>query len=145
MQLLEIAKVFTELNIDETRAFELAETINDKKDLVTKEALSETEHKLENKIEGVETKLRTEIIQNKNDLEKKIEGVETKLRTEIIQNKNDLEKKIEGVETKLRTEIIQNKNDLEKQIIQVKLSLNWLKGIGMAIVALLIKQVFFGS
>ena len=44
---------------------------------------------------------------------------------------------------KVESSLKENIKNLENRVIKLEISLNWLKGIGLAIVALLVKLTFF--
>ena len=117
MQTFEIAKQLERVGVEETHAYEIAEAINGRSGLATKEDIYEVRDDVKDRINNVE-----------KTLECQIHSLRTEVRTEI----HDVEKNLEG-----------QMNKLDNRMGKLETSNKWLVAIQLAILALLLKDVFF--
>ena len=106
METLEIVKILESPKISHDQAIKLAEAINGRSGIATREDLLKVESSL------------------KEDLLK----VESSLKEDLL---------------KVESSLKENVKNLENRVIKLEISLNWLKGMGLAIIALLVKLTFF--
>ena len=112
MQTLEIARELQQAGISENSAYEMAEVINGRSGLATKEDLAE---------------LKAEVKENIHNVEKNLEGQIHAVREEIIKLEGKLDNRI---------------GKLDNRMGKLETSNKWLVAIQLAILALLLKDVF---
>ena len=135
MQTLEIAETLEDVGIEHKKAFHIAETINGRSGLATKEDVVNVKSELKQKISDVENGLKQEI----HTLDKKIDNVKGELKQEI----HTLDKKIDNVKGELKEEINNVKSDVKvvKWMVGICIALTSPIVTGMAV--WLIQEFFF--
>ncbi len=124
MDTLEIVEILEEQGFSNKKAIKLAEAINGKSGLVTKEDIGF---------------LREEVSEVKSALREEISEVKSALREEIGEVKNALREEVSEVKNALREEISEVKND----ITVLKTSNKWVIAVLFLILSLLVKVAFF--
>ena len=124
MQTLEIARELQQAGINETSAYKIAETINGKSGLATKEDLLKLEQALGAKIHNVE-----------KNLEGKIYGLDKTFEGKIYEAKEEVTKKILEIEKSLEGQIHAVKEDIGK----LETSNKWIVAILFIMFGMMVK------
>ena len=140
MQTLEIARELQQAGISETSSYEMAEIINGKSGLATREDITKLEGELKNKATKEDIhEVREDITKLEGELKNKAtkENIH-EIRTEI----HNVEKNLEGQIHTLRAEVKEDIGKLGNRMGKLETSNKWLVAIQLAILALLLKDVF---
>ena len=81
---------------------------------IVKEEISQSEHRMAEKIEGVETKMAEKIEGVETRMTEKIEGVETRMTEKIEGVETRMAEKIEGVETRMTEKVKESESRIMK-------------------------------
>ena len=141
MNTLEIVNVLEKRNFARDEAIELAEAINGKSGLATKEDITE----LRTEVKGDNTELRAEVKGDIAEVKKDIAEV----KKDIAELKEDIAKVNAKLDTKATKEDIAEVNAkldtkaTKEDIAELRTSNKWIMAIGVALIMLLVKIAFF--
>ena len=150
MDTLELVKILEKPQISHEEAIELAGAINGQSDFATKDDINKlkiditkVEAELANKAtKGDIAKVEAELANKatKGDIAK----VEAELANKV--NKEDLLKTENRLELHIKNEVGKLEKritGLEKKVSGLDISMNWVKGLILVVIGLLVKQIFF--
>ena len=135
MQTLEIATKLEKVGLEHADAYQIAEAINGRSGLATKEDLLKLEQAFDAKIHNVEKNLEGKIHGLDKTLEGKIYEAKEEVTKKILEIEKSLESQIHGV----RTEIHNVEKTLAGKTIKENIILTLLAGIGVGILLLFLK------
>ena len=139
MQTLEIATKLEKVGLEHADAYQIAEAINGRSGLATKEDLLKLEQALDAKIHNVEKNLEGKIY----GLDKTFEGKIYEAKEEVTKKILEIEKNLEGQIHTLRAEVRAEIHNVEKTLagktIKENIILTLLAGIGVGILLLFLK------
>ena len=128
MQTLEIATKLEKVGLEHADAYQIAEAINGRSGLATKEDLLKLEQALDAKIHGLDKTLEGKIYEAKEEVTKKILEIE-----------KSLEGQIHTLRAEVRAEIHNVEKTLAGKTIKENIILTLLAGIGVGILLLFLK------